>query len=284
MRNLAPNQDRPGDDGAEPLAFHPIANAFPMMDAAALQELTDDIGAHGLHEPIILYQGQVLDGRNRYLAAQAASVEPTFVDFDGDDAQAIAFVISRNLRRRHLDASQRAMVATKLANMRQGERTDLEPSAPVQKVARKAAAAALNVSERSVASAAVVRAHGTPELIAAVEAGDIPVSTAADLAREPVEQQRQIIDSLRDDDGKVMPKARGRRRSHHEMEAERFENAVRMVESTCENASEIDIPAITAAQAKKAAKQLVNAKTSVEKLMRRIEAAASQRVPARKVR
>ena len=40
-----------------------------------------------------------------------------------------------------------------------------------------AAAAALNVSKRSVQSARVVLDHGTPELIKAVEQGQLPVST-----------------------------------------------------------------------------------------------------------
>jgi hypothetical protein len=60
-------------------------------------------------------------------------------------------VISLNLHGRHLSESQRAMVAAKLANMRQGERTDLEPSANWQKVSIRRAAEILNVSERSVA-------------------------------------------------------------------------------------------------------------------------------------
>jgi hypothetical protein len=91
----------------------------------------------------------------------------------------------------------------------------------------------------------------TPELMQAVEAGDIPVSTAADLAREPVETQREVIKNLPcADDGKLTPTAKGRRRSQQEIEVERFENAVRIVEHTCENAAPIKIPAITAAQAK----------------------------------
>lgn len=188
------------------LEFHPAANVFPVLESAALRELADDIRAHGLREPITLLDGKVLDGRNRHDACLIAGVEPTFNEFNGDDA--IAFVISMNLRRRHLDASQRAMVAAELANMRQGERTDLKP-APVQKVSRKAAAAALHVSERSVASAAVVRDQGAPELVKTVEAGDIPVKTASGLARAPVEDQREFIKNLpRDEGGKLMPNAK----------------------------------------------------------------------------
>jgi hypothetical protein len=70
-------------------------------------------------------------------------------------------LISLNLKRRHLDESQRAMVATKIANMRQGERTDLELYANLHKVSRDDAARMLNVSPRNVASAAEVRERVT---------------------------------------------------------------------------------------------------------------------------
>lgn len=48
------------------------------------------------------------------------------------------------------------MVAAKLANMRQGERTDIEPFAKLQKVTQQKAAELLNVSERTVRAAAKV--------------------------------------------------------------------------------------------------------------------------------
>ena len=56
------------------------------------------------------------------------------------------------LKRRHLSESQRAMVAATLANMRQGERTDLEPSENLPKVSQAQAAELLHVSERGVLS------------------------------------------------------------------------------------------------------------------------------------
>ena len=63
------------------------------------------------------------------------------------------------------------MVASKLANMQQGSRTDLQPSANLQKVSQDKAAGMLNVSTRTVATATKVRSEGTPELVHAVEQG-----------------------------------------------------------------------------------------------------------------
>jgi ParB-like chromosome segregation protein Spo0J len=68
-------------------AFHPIANLFPQMRDAALQELADDIREQGPREPIILLDDKVLDGRNREWACARAGVEPRYAEFEGNDAQ-----------------------------------------------------------------------------------------------------------------------------------------------------------------------------------------------------
>src|SRR5262249_7188757 len=56
----------------------------------------------------------------RYLACEKAGVEPTFTDFEGDDAAALALVISLNAQRRDLTAAQRAMVAARMTNTNRG--------------------------------------------------------------------------------------------------------------------------------------------------------------------
>jgi hypothetical protein len=96
--------------------FHPLASRYPVMRkwSKVFKALVKDIGRHGLHEAIVLYEDKVLDGRNRMLACQVAGVEPHYRQFDpateGDPA---AFVESANSHRRHLSPIQRAQLADK---------------------------------------------------------------------------------------------------------------------------------------------------------------------------
>ncbi len=176
------------------LEFHPLANIFPLIDGSAYQELLADVLKHGVREPVWLYQGQILDGRNRYRAAQAMGVECQFRDFDGDDAA--AFVVSLNLHRRHLSESQRAMVAAKLANIQAGDFVGNQhvASANLQtpRVSQSDAADMLSVSTRSVASAAKVRDEAPPELLHAVESGAVSVSLAAKVVDLPDEDKAEV--------------------------------------------------------------------------------------------
>jgi ParB-like chromosome segregation protein Spo0J len=168
-----------------PLEFHPLANIFPLLEGQDFAELVADIKAHGLHEPIVVYEDKVLDGRNRLRACTAVGIEPTFTAYTGDDP--VAYVVSLNLRRRHLDESQRAMVAAKLATLKLGDNQHSEgPSI-------EGASRLLNVGHASVERAKMVQRAGAAELVHAVEQGTVSVSAAADVAMLPQQDQREIV-------------------------------------------------------------------------------------------
>lgn len=90
---------------------HEIAKLFPLMSEEEIAELAEDIRANGLREPIVLYKNQILDGRNRYRACLKAEVEPQFTDYGGAEDRLLEYVISKNLRRRHLTVIQIALLA-----------------------------------------------------------------------------------------------------------------------------------------------------------------------------
>jgi hypothetical protein len=142
-----------------------------------LKTLADDIKAKGLTELIMLFEGKILDGRNRYRACELAKVELSadhFTQYEGNDP--LGFVISKNLHRRHLSTSQRSIIAAEIAKMPQGFRSD-QPSANLQKVISVPEAAELmNVSTRPVATAKTIE---SPDLMDEVKAGKKSVNAAA---------------------------------------------------------------------------------------------------------
>lgn len=173
--------------------FHPIADLFPLMEGKEFEDLRDDINEHGLRDPVMMLDGMVLDGRNRVRACQELGVEVSgelAVEFSTEVyGDPMAWVISKNLKRRHLNETQRAWVAAKVANLPQGQPSEKAANLPVT---QEQAAAMLNVSERSVRSAAKVRDSGTPELQKAVEQGHIAVSLAQKATGLAPAQQREV--------------------------------------------------------------------------------------------
>ncbi len=142
-----------------------------------------------------------LTGRNRYRACLAAGVEPTFVPWKGQQPLP-ELALSLNLRRRHLDESQRALVAARLAKMmekeatkRKGWRRDDMADLPYHQygTSRGKAAALVNVSPRLVSCAIKVLRDGCDELIAAVESGRVAVTPASSLAGLHKDEQAKVV-------------------------------------------------------------------------------------------
>jgi ParB-like chromosome segregation protein Spo0J len=97
------------------IKFHPLADIFPLMEGEAFDALVADIKANGLREPIMLYEGKILDGRNRYRACLEAGVEVEWERWMWEQtANPVAYVISKNIHRRHLTAEQKRDLIAKL--------------------------------------------------------------------------------------------------------------------------------------------------------------------------
>lgn len=173
---------------------HPAADLFPMMPGDQFEAFLEDIRKNGFQESITLYKNQILDGRNRYRAAvELNMLDDLPISEIDDDYQFDPFqwVVSRNLHRRHLNESQRAKIAAKLAKLKHGgDRKSDEIKGQICP-SIKQAAEMLQVSPSSVKNAKVVEEHGSPELNQAVERGEVAVSKAAKIAKE-VPKEKQV--------------------------------------------------------------------------------------------
>jgi hypothetical protein len=74
-----------------------------------VEDIANDMAANGfrLDRAIATYEGKILDGRHRYEAALQAGLDPVFVEFQGTREEAIAYVTSENVARRHLNSQEK---------------------------------------------------------------------------------------------------------------------------------------------------------------------------------
>jgi ParB-like chromosome segregation protein Spo0J len=148
------------------------------MSDTEFDELVEDIKKNGLQEHIWLYEGKILDGRNRYEACKDAGKPCPTRLYTCNDPH--GFVISANLRRRHLNESQRASVAALLVTTKWGDNQHRED----RSIDLSSAADMLNVSKKSVQRAVVVRDKGDQRLQKLVDDGKVAVSVAAKVAEK----------------------------------------------------------------------------------------------------
>lgn len=167
------------------MKFHPFCEAFPLIEGPEFEELLADIKTHGLKEEILTFGGLILDGRNRARACQKANIPLRMKPFVGTEAQARALVVSANVHRRHLTASQRAFALAELARWAApGNPAKGEPGSPPPAKVLEIAAEA-HVSDRTMQQAKRVAERGSKRLKEAVRAGDVSIKKAAAAVKLP---------------------------------------------------------------------------------------------------
>lgn len=193
--------------------YHPIANIFPMLSQEELQNLADDIKEHGLNHPITIYHNQILDGRNRFEACKIANIKPDFREYTGNTPA--AFVVSENLKRRHLTQSQAAALSVNAlpmleaeAKKRQGERTDLTSGQSCPDVnrphrARDDAAKLFGTNPRYVSDAKKLK-NEVPDLFNEVASGKMTIPEARKQVRRiEIDKERAEVAKI----GRSIPKS-----------------------------------------------------------------------------
>ena len=189
------------------MKFHPISDMFPMMSEQEFAGLLADIREHGLREVILVSEDdQIIDGRNRFRACQELKIEPRFRTIQANGSLT-HFVISMNLHRRHLDASQKAAVAlaierelAKEAKQRQlAAQNNKSGRAVREKIpqlgngrARDQAAAVVGVNPRYISTLKATAARA-PELEVQVRDGRLSVKEARRLAEISADQRESVL-------------------------------------------------------------------------------------------
>jgi DNA repair exonuclease SbcCD ATPase subunit len=167
------------------LKQHPLSAAFPAMSAEDFQALKDDIEVNGQREPIMLFDGMVLDGWHRYRACIDLGIKPQ--QFTFTDKDPVAFVLSTNLHRRHLTASQRAAAVVACSSWAPAHRP--KSGEPVPHLTTKEMAKAAQVSDKTIKQAKTAHKAGLTD---AVKAGALTVKQAAQVARGTPEPEKKL--------------------------------------------------------------------------------------------
>ena len=190
--------------------FHPIADAFPLMEGDEFTALAEDVDTNGLRDAIVLYQGKILDGRNRYRACIAGKCKPAFAEYEGDDP--VSFVTSKNMHRRHLTTGQRTAAAAALvllATRYVAESANLQEQLPKEGELVERYADELKVSPRGVRDAVKVLESGSEQIKEAMKNGEVKPSDAAAVANLPKSEQNAALKAKREGDSSTLREAVG---------------------------------------------------------------------------
>jgi hypothetical protein len=176
---------------------HLLASLFPELPPEELAELARDIKERGQLEPIILHKGLILDGRNRYRACQMAGVKPQTEEFNpkATKRSPSEFVLSRNLRRRHLSVGQKAAIALEWSEQIQlGPNPEKNRRRGRPKAALTEAAKNIGMNEQRVFEVRQIR-DANPALYREVRAGSRNLNSG--LAEISTAQGRLIVQPVR---------------------------------------------------------------------------------------
>lgn len=185
------------------IPIHPVANIFPMMNDEEYNALLEDIEQNGQHEPIWVYEGKIIDGRNRYKACRELGITPEMREWDGHGSL-VAFVVSLNLKRRHLSSGQKAVIAIEVekqlaveAKQRQGARNDIVQKFDQSSAGRAAVqAATITGTNRQYVSDAKKIAEQAPELLDDILDGSLSLPEAKTLAKLPEPQRASALQHM----------------------------------------------------------------------------------------
>ena len=178
----------------EEYQLHPLCTLFPRLGGSEFDSLCADIKSNGLNNAIVLHEGMILDGGNRYRACLESGVEPFFVEFEGSNI--VSFILSANLHRRHLSPGQQAAIVASAQDWTKAQSVGNPQLRNVAQLETAADRAAQSGASHRTQQMADKVAKANPELAKKVAHGEmsLPDAVKSISPQKPKKEPEQAFD------------------------------------------------------------------------------------------
>ena len=173
---------------------------IPALTAEEFKQLEENILKDGIRDPLVLWNGYLIDGHNRYQIAFKHGLEYKTIDKEfEDESQVKEWMINNQFGRRNLSNYQRSVLALELESVfskRAKEQQVRKPEFVLPMLAeqkpidtRKELAKVANVSHGTLDKVKKIQAVATPEVKAQLSTGEVSINQVyQDIKKEEKQQ------------------------------------------------------------------------------------------------
>ena len=179
---------------------HPMALDLPDMDPEQFEALKNSIAEEGLIVPIMMAEGFIVDGWQRYRACHEVGATPRYVNLPANNQDVIHHTMIRNIHRRNMSKSQLAWNAAVLHNVSRGGRGGVTADGAEEKysVARLAEMFAVSAAtiERAISARKAIEDGRLKEAFGiAIRDDRIPVNIACEVIGQSDALQNDALEN-----------------------------------------------------------------------------------------
>ena len=184
---------------------------IPALTVEEYKQLEANILSEGIRDPLVVWNGYLVDGHNRYTIATQHGLEYKTVNKEFKDGNAVKeWMILNQFGRRNLSNYQRSVLALQLEDVfkakakenqkiSEGKGKQISAEVKVEPIeTRKELAKVANVSHDTIAKVKVIEAVATPEVKAQLSTGEMSINQAyQEIKKEEKKEERiqKIIES-----------------------------------------------------------------------------------------
>jgi hypothetical protein len=262
------------------IEYHPIAKSFPLIEGEAWKAFLASVKERGcIQIPGLMFEGKLLDGRNRERAARELGLPfPTEDSGANTWDEALAIAKTCNLDRKQYTLKELAFSAANLANIRHGhnrytadiapEKVECAAAHSTQPISLEAAAKALGVAKSTVQNAKVILDRGTPEEKAEAKNTNAGLRHVADniRRREKGEAKKEALPRGRRPNGAPTKEQAERDR----VKRRKLREQVIVIESACASLNRVEYPPFEGDERRMLITKLKNAKTDLSAFLTKL--------------